>query len=53
MSARVPPFFRALSGFDTTSSIFGKKTFDAWEPFPEITKVFVKLSYVEQKSKMY
>lgn len=52
MSARVPPFFRDLSGFDTTSSIFGKKTFDAWEPFPEISKVFVKLSSVEQKSKI-
>ena len=53
MSARVPPFFRALSGFDTTSSIFGKKTFDAWEPFPEITKVFVKLASVQQKNEIY
>ena len=43
-------FFHTLSGCDTTSSIFGKskKTFyDAWILFPEITKVFMKLTSVQ------
>ena len=47
MSASSLPLFHALSGYDTTSSIFGKskKTFhDGLKFFPEITKVFVKLT---------
>ena len=50
------PFFHALNVCNTTSSIFGKskKTFyDAWTFFPEITKVFAKLAYVQQKSEIY
>ena len=38
--------FYALSGCDTASSIFGKSKkacYGAWERFPEIAKVFVKL----------
>ena len=56
MSASALPFFHALSGYDTTSSIFGKckKIFyDAWKVFPEIIKVFVKLASIHQKSKLY
>ena len=55
MSANAIPFFHALSGRDTTSSIFGKnkKTYDAWKLFPEITKVFVKLASVQEKSEIY
>ena len=50
MSASALSLFHALSGYDTTSSIFGKskKTFyDAWKLFPEITKVSVKLASVQ------
>ena len=51
MSARALPFFHALSGCDTTSSIFGKSK--KTHLLPEITKVFVKLASVQQKSKIY
>ena len=55
MSASVLPFFHALSGCDTTSSIFGKskKTYDVWKPFLEIKKVFEKIASVQQKSEIY
>ena len=50
MSASALPFFHALSGCDTTSSIFvkSKATFyDAWKFFPEIAKLFVKVASVQ------
>ena len=56
MSASAPPFFYALSGYDTTSSIFGKSKkifYDAWKVFLEIIKVFVKIASMYQKSKIY
>ena len=56
MSANTLPFFHAPTGCDTTSSIFGKskKTFyDAQKSFSEVTKVFVKLASVQQKSEIY
>ena len=56
MSASVLSFFHSLSDCDTTSSIFGKspKTFyDAWKLFPEITKVFVKLTSVPEKREIH
>ena len=56
MSASALPSFHALSGCNTTSSIFGKSKnmfYDAWKLFPEITKVFVKPASVQQKSEIY
>ena len=56
MSASILPVFHALSGCDTTSSIFGKSKknlYDTWKLFPEIAKVFVKLASVQQISEIY
>ena len=45
MSASALPFFYALSGYDTASSIFGKKKkiYDGCKLFPVITKVFASV----------